>query len=96
MFDTSLTPGSLRCVLNLTERRPSGTSTSPSSGERPNEVMTRCFSFLRSELLRGELVFALSGFLNILLQKMSSNAYLVCWSSARIDVDDAPEVAVHH
>lgn len=62
----ALTPGSSRCVLNFTDKIPSGTSKSPSSVEIPKVVTTFCFSFRLSELRRGaDVLSPLNGFLNI-------------------------------
>lgn len=49
------TPGSSRCVINFTERSPSGTRRSliPASLSREKACTIRCFSLRLSELRRG-------------------------------------------
>lgn len=60
------TPGSSRCVLNFTDKMPSGTRISASSDEILKEDATRCLSFRLSELRNGAEVFrSLRGFLNM-------------------------------
>lgn len=49
----SHTPGTLEWLVYLTESSPSGTRSSPISGARENSWITRCLSFLRSEVRKG-------------------------------------------
>lgn len=69
MSALELTPGSSRCVLNLIDKMPSGTSKSPSSGDTPYVAIMRSLSFRLSELRRGaEVLIPFKGFLNMILQ----------------------------
>lgn len=50
---TSLTPAASKCVVNLPESRPDGTSSSPSSSESEKRETMASLSLLRSDARSG-------------------------------------------